>query len=165
MSSYHEIRYEGFGPGGIAIIIEAITDNRNRTASDIRSTFSKHNGNLGEINSVSYQFKHLGAIDYLCDSAKIDQLFEIAVNAGAEDVTSQKDVHTVLCTKLDFVHVRDVLFQRFGDPLSAQLVWQPQNTVSVNPEDQTVLFKLLSVLDDHDDVQHIFTNYETGQNH
>ena len=112
---YEDIRYEGYGPNGVAIIVETLTDNRNRTASEVRAAFSKHGGNLGETNSVSYMFDRVGQVIYLVDAASADDMFEAALDAGASDVVSGADSHEILCDPDDFNETRDVLEQRFGD--------------------------------------------------
>ena len=158
---YEEIRYEGYGPGGVAIIVEALTDNRNRTAAEVRAAFGKQGGSMGETNSVSFMFDRIGQI--LFDSAvgSPDEVFEAAVEAGADNVESGSDGHEVACAPDDFSAVRDALAERFGDPREARLTWKPQNTVPVQEESAAEgLLKLLDVLDDNDDVQQVAANFE-----
>jgi YebC/PmpR family DNA-binding regulatory protein len=159
-TDYEEIRYEGYGPGGAAIIVEAMTDNRNRTASEVRAAFSKCGGSLGETNSVSFLFDRIGVITYEADAASVDEMFEAAVEAGAEDVEPTGDGHEILCAPDDLTAVREGLAERFGEPREAQLVWRPQTTVTVMDEAAENLIKLLNALDDNDDVQQVSANFE-----
>ena len=157
---YEEIRYEGFGPGGVAVIVEALTDNRNRTASEVRAAFSKYGGSLGETNSVSFMFDRVGQIVFDAAAAGADEMFEAAVEAGAENVESSAESHEVVCAPDDFSTVRDALAERFGDPREAQLTWKPQSSVEVDEDQAASLIKLLDVLDDSDDVQRVSANFE-----
>jgi YebC/PmpR family DNA-binding regulatory protein len=159
-TSYEEVRYEGYGPGRVAIIVEVLTDNRNRAASEVRSAFTKYGGNLGETGSVSYQFDHLGFIIY--DKAKItfDKLFDIAVDAGANNVEENGSSYEVVCSKDDFAHVRDTLMKQLGEPKEAKIIWRPTSTVPLDEEHAKTLLKLLDVLEDSDDVQTVFANFE-----
>ncbi|MGH6947311.1 MAG: YebC/PmpR family DNA-binding transcriptional regulator [Kiloniellales bacterium] len=159
-TSYEEIRYEGYGPGGVALIVEALTDNRNRTASEVRTAFSKHGGSLGETNSVAFMFERAGVILYSTDAANAEEIFEAAVEAGASNVESGRDGHEVITTPDDFSLVRDGLAERFGDPREAYLAWRPRSTVPLEQEQAEHLFKLLSVLEDSDDVQRVSANFE-----
>ncbi len=158
--NYEEIRYEGFGPGGISVIVEALTDNRNRTAPEIRAAFTKYGGNLGETGSVSYLFDHMGAISYATDAGDADTMFEAALEAGAGDVNSTEDGHEITCGIDEFNDVRDALEARFGDPREAGLIWRPQNLIAVEEGSASSLVKLIDVLDDNDDVQTVFANYD-----
>jgi YebC/PmpR family DNA-binding regulatory protein len=158
--NYEEVRYEGFGPGGVAIIVEALTDNRNRTASEIRTAFGKHGGNLGETNSVSYQFGRVGEIYYPAKAASGEQMFEAALEAGADDVTSDEEGHTIQCAADALGAVREALEKRFGPPERAKLTWKPQATIPVDEDSARSLLKLLNVLEENDDVQSIVANYE-----
>jgi YebC/PmpR family DNA-binding regulatory protein len=162
-TQYVAIRYEGYGPGGVAIIVEALTDNRNRTAAEVRSAFSKHGGTLGEANSVSFQFEHTGLIIYPATVASADSVFEAAVEAGAEDVESTAEGHFIRCAIANLNDVREALAQKFGDPQSATIVWDAKNTVAVSAEVAQTLFKLIDVLEDNDDVQHVFANYDIDE--
>jgi YebC/PmpR family DNA-binding regulatory protein len=161
--NYEEVRYEGYGPGGVAVIVEALTDNRNRTASEVRSAFSKHGGSLGETNSVSFQFERMGTIVYPPEVADADAMFEAAVEAGAQNVATNQDGHEVSCAPDDFSDVRDALTERFGDPREARLTWKPINTVPIDEEQAQTLLKLLDTLDDSDDVQNVSANYEIAE--
>jgi YebC/PmpR family DNA-binding regulatory protein len=161
-SSYEEVRYEGYGPGGVAIIVEALTDNRNRTASEVRTAFSKAGGNLGETNSVSFMFEHKGVIRYPAKAATADAVFEAALDAGAEDVSSDADAHEVVCATEQFSAVRDALEARFGAPQEARLNWRPRSTVPVDADAADSLLKLLGVLEDNDDIQAVAANFEVA---
>lgn len=158
--NYDEVRYEGYGPGGVAIIVEALTDNRNRTASDVRATFSKYGGALGEAGSVSFMFSRIGSIVYAAKAGTADAMFEAAIEAGADEVISAGGTHEFLCKQEDFASTRDALEARLGTPQSASIVWRPLNNMAVNEEQGASLLKLLDVLDDHDDVQNVYANYE-----
>ena len=155
-----EVRYEGYGPGGTAFIIEALTDNRNRTAADIRAAFSKFGGALGETNSVAFLFSHVGSIVYPKEKGNDDAMLEAAIETGADECASGEDGHEFLCRIEDFAAVRDALEAKFGRPQSASIVWRAQSNVAVTDETGETLVKLLDVLDDHDDVQHVYGNYE-----
>jgi len=157
---YQEIRYEGYGPGGVAIIVEALTENRNRTAAEVRSTFNKYGGNLGESNSVSFQFNRLGLITYPASVASKDTLFEAALEAGAEDIVSTEDTHEIYCASDALNTTRDLLSQKFGDPVSAKLIWHPENTLAIKEDHAETLLKLIDVLEDNDDVQEVFSNFD-----
>jgi len=161
-ANYEAIRYEGFGPGGVAIIIDGLTDNRNRTAGEIRAAFQKHGGTLGETGSVSYMFDQVGRIVYPEDIGSFEKVFEAALEAGASDVETGDDGYEVLCEKDDFNTVRDALQESLGDAASARLVWRPQNTIDVGEDQASTLFKLLDILEDNDDVQHVFANFEVS---
>jgi YebC/PmpR family DNA-binding regulatory protein len=158
--NYEEVRYEGFGPGGVAVIVEALTDNRNRTASDVRAAFSKYGGALGETGSVSFQFDHVGSISYPAAKGDADAMLEIAIEAGASEVVSDEDGHEFLTAMEDFAAVRDALEEKLGEPNSARIVWKPTTMVDVEDENGESLSKLLDTLDDHDDVQNIYANCE-----
>jgi YebC/PmpR family DNA-binding regulatory protein len=160
--SYEEVRYEGYGPGGVAVIIEALTDNRNRTASEVRAAFSKHGGSLGESGSVSYMFDHVGLIHYPADVANSEEMFEAALEAGAEDVVSAEAGHEVTCGPDDLSRVRDALEQRFGAADAARLDWKPNVCVAIDERQAETVFKLLAALDDNDDVQRVMANYEVS---
>ena len=158
--NYSEVRYEGYGPGGVAIIIEALTDNRNRTASDLRAAFTKAGGSLGESNSVSFMFDRLGEVIYPSKVATADAMFEAAVEAGADNVESGPEQHTITCAADDLNAVRDALEQRFGAAQSAKLVWRPKTSAPVAGDDADTLLKLLETLEDSDDVQSVYANFE-----
>ncbi|MDE0060616.1 MAG: YebC/PmpR family DNA-binding transcriptional regulator [Defluviicoccus sp.] len=159
---YDEIRYEGYGPGGIAIIAEALTENRNRTAAEVRAAFAKHGGNLGETNSVSFMFDRVGAVRYTGGSASGDEMFEAALEAGATDVESAEDGHEVVCAPEDFNEVREALETRFGTPESAELAWRPSSTVEVDEAGAEKLFRLLEALEENDDVQSVAANFSVA---
>ncbi len=161
-AAFEEIRYEGYGPCGVAIIVEALTDNRNRTASEIRAAFSRHGGNLAESGSVSFLFERVGLIHYKADAASAEDMFEAALEAGAEDVDSAEGGHQITCRPDDLSAVRDALEDRFGPAVSAALDWKPVNTVPVDEGSAETLFKLLGVLDDNDDVQRVAANFEVA---
>ena len=157
---YEEVRYEGYGPGGVAVIVEALTDNRNRTASDVRSTFAKLGGNLGETGSVSFMFERVGLIHYAAGAADAETVFEAALEAGADDVESSEQGHDVFCQPDDFNTVREALEEALGAAETARLDWKPQNTVEVTEKDAETLLKLLDALEDSDDVQRVAANFE-----
>ena len=159
-TNYEEVRYEGYGPGGVALIVEALTDNRKRTASEVRTAFSKHGGALGETNSVSFQFKRLGQIVFPVDAASADAVFEAALEVGADNVESGPSGHEVTCAPEDFASVREALEAKFGQPQQAGLVWKPQVAVSVDEEQARALLKLIDQLEDNDDVQTVSANFE-----
>jgi len=158
--NYDEIRYEGRGPGGTALIIETMTDNRNRTSADVRAAFSKYGGALGETGSVSFMFDHVGVITYPAGKGSEDAMLEAALDCGANECISTAEGHEFLTSMEDFATVRDALEAKLGAPASAAIVWRPQNTVPVADEAGETLAKLIEVLDDHDDVQNVYGNYE-----
>ena len=157
---YMDVRYEGYGPAGVAVIVEALTDNRNRTASDIRSAFAKHGGALGETNSVSFLFNRLGAIRYPAAVASADAILEAAIEAGAENAESDAEAHEVTCPIEDFFAVRDALETRFGAPESAKLDWRPTMSVTLDEDRAAGLLKLLDALEENDDVQNVYANFD-----
>ncbi|WP_332811453.1 YebC/PmpR family DNA-binding transcriptional regulator [Sphingomonas sp.] len=160
---YEELRYEGFGPGGVSLIVEALTDNRNRTATNVRTIFSKNGGNLGASGSVSHGFERLGLITYPASAGNADTIFEAAIEAGAEDVQSSDDGHEIW-TALDSLHeVARALEKSLGAPESAKLAWRPQTPVEVGEVDAGSLLKLIDALDDDDDVQTVWGNYEVPE--
>jgi YebC/PmpR family DNA-binding regulatory protein len=160
--AYEEVRYEGYGPGGVAIIVEALTDNRNRTASDVRSTFTKNGGTMGETNSVAFQFSRRGVIEYPAATAAPDKMFEAALEVGAEDVASTDEIHEILTTLDDFAAVRDGLESKFGAAKSAKLAWRPTTNTPIDEQQARALFDLIEALEDNDDVQTVVANYEVG---
>jgi YebC/PmpR family DNA-binding regulatory protein len=160
--SYDEVRYEGYGPGGVAVVVEGLTDNRNRTASDVRAAFTKAGGNLGETNSVSFLFDHLGQVVYPAATASAEAMFEAAVEAGADDVESNEEEHLILCAPDALNAVRDALEKRFGAAAAARVVWKPKTLVPVEDQIAEALFKLLEALEDSDDVQNVFANFEVS---
>jgi YebC/PmpR family DNA-binding regulatory protein len=157
---YVEVRYEGYGPAGVAVIVEALTDNRNRTASDLRSAFSKHGGALGETNSVSFLFSRLGVVRYPVKAASDDAMFEAAIEAGADNVESGPEGHEVTTTVETFFAVRDALEHKFGEAESAKFDWRPTMSVTLDEDRAAGLLKLLDVLEDNDDVQNVFANFD-----
>ena len=161
-ADFEEVRYEGYGPGGVAIIVEALTDNRNRTAARLRAAFGKHGGSLGETNSVSFLFDRVGSVAYPPGTASADEMFEAALDAGAEDVESSAAGHEVICAPDDFNAVTQALEERFGPLASAGLVWRPETTVEVGDDAAEPLFKLLEALDDDEDVRSVSANYEVS---
>lgn len=162
-ANYDEVRYEGYGPGGAAVIIEALTDNRNRTAAEVRSAFTKNGGALGESNSVSFMFDKIGQIIYPIEIKPFDDLFEAAVEAGAENVEASGDVYEISTKPDEFMQVKDALEKSLGAPQSAALVWKPQNTVDVTAEQAKDLLDLIEALEDSDDVQNVFSNFEIDE--
>jgi YebC/PmpR family DNA-binding regulatory protein len=160
--AYDEIRYEGYGPGGIAVIVEVLTDNRNRTASDVRSYFTKTGGNLAETGAVSFMFDHVGAIEFDAKVASADTMLEAAIEAGADDVVSSETGHEVYAAQESFANVAKALEARFGEPRKAGLVWKPQNTIAVDDEKGEKMFKLMELLNEHDDVQNVYANFEVS---
>jgi YebC/PmpR family DNA-binding regulatory protein len=159
---YEETRYEGYGPGGVAIIVEALTDNRNRTAGEVRATFTKSGGNLAEIGAVSFMFDHVGLIEYPPEVATSDAMLDAAIEAGADDVVSSPTGHEIYAAQNAFHEVQKALEARFGEPRKAGLVWKPQSTVKVNDEQGEKLLRLLETLNDHDDVQSVYANFEVS---
>ncbi len=161
--AYEEVRYEGYGPGGVAVIVEALTDNRNRTASEVRAAFTKSGGALGETNSVSFMFDRVGEISYPAVTASADDMFEAAIEAGARDIESDAEQHLVICAPEDLNMVRDALENRFGPAASARLVWRSRTASEIGEETATGLFKLLEALEDSDDVQNVYANFEVAE--
>lgn len=159
-TNYEEIRYEGYGPGGVAMIVDALTDNRNRTASEVRSAFNKYAGSLGETNSVSFMFDRVGQVMYDASVASADDMFEAALDAGADNVESSDAVHEITCATEDFHAVREALVAKFGDPNEGGLIWKPQNTVALEEDKAQTMLKLLDALDESDDVQSVSANFE-----
>ena len=158
---YVEVRYEGYGPAGVAVIVETLTDNRNRTAGDVRSAFAKHGGALGETNSVSFMFTRLGVVTYKAGAATPDQMLEAAIEAGADDVVvSGDDGHEVTCGIDSLFAVRDALEARFGAPEEAKFDWRPSTVVTLDEERAASVLKLIDVLEENDDVQNVFANYD-----
>lgn len=157
---YVEVRYEGYGPAGVAMIVETLTDNRNRTAGDVRSAFAKAGGALGETNSVSFLFTRLGAIVYPASAASADDMLEAAIEAGADDVESDEESHEITCSIEDFFAVRDALEARFGAPESAKLDWRPTTEVTLDEDKAKSILKLMDILEDNDDVQNVYANFD-----
>ncbi len=153
-----EIRYEGFGPGGVGVIVECLTDNKNRTAGEVRAAFAKHGGNLGETNSVSFAWKRVGEIRYPESAAGEDAMLEAAIEAGADDCTLEQGEHVVTCEMSALVGVSQALAKKFGDPASAKVAWRTDVAIPVEDEGAETLMKLLDQLDDLDDVQDVYSN-------
>ena len=158
--NYDEIRYEGRGPGGTALIVATLTDNRNRTSADVRAAFSKYGGVMGETGSVSFMFDHVGVISYPADKGSEDAMLEAALECGANECVSTAEGHEFLTSMEDFATVRDALEARLGAPASAAVIWRPQTMVAVPDDAGETLMKLIETLDDHDDVQNVYGNYE-----
>jgi len=157
---YEEIRYEGYGPNGVAVIVEAMTDNRNRTASTVRSTFGKHGGNLGETGSVGFMFERKGEIVYPADVGDEDTVMMAAIEAGAEDVESSDEGHTIYCADTDLNEVSTALEAELGEAESTKLIWKPTTTTELDLEGAQKLFRLIEVLEDDDDIQRVTANFE-----
>ena len=161
--SYDEIRYEGYGPGGTALIVDAMTDNRNRTASEVRAAFNKFGGTLGETGSVSFMFDRVGQVVYPADAGDADTMFEAVLEAGADNVSSDESGHEIICAPEDFNAVREALEAVFGAPEESGLIWKPQNLIDVNEAQASTLLKLLDALDDNDDVQNVSYNFDISE--
>jgi YebC/PmpR family DNA-binding regulatory protein len=156
--TYDAVRYEGYGPGGVAVIVEALTDNRNRTASNVRSLFAKYGGNLGESGSVAFMFTRVGEIVYPAAKATADVMIEAAIDAGADDASSDEGGHTVTCAFESIGEVSAALAAKFGDASSVKVVWKPQTMTPIDQEKAETLLKLVDALDEDDDVQVVFSN-------
>ncbi|GAA4223390.1 YebC/PmpR family DNA-binding regulatory protein [Sagittula marina] len=159
---YEEIRYEGYGPNGVAVIVEAMTDNRNRTASTVRSTFTKNGGNLGETGSVGFMFERKGEIIYPADAGDADDIMMAAIEAGAEDVESSEDGHVIYCADTDLNEVANALEADLGESESTKLIWKPTTTTEMDVDGMTTLMKLVYALEEDDDVQRVTTNFEAS---
>ncbi len=160
--SYDEIRYEGYGPGGVAVIVEVLTDNRNRTAGEVRAVFTRSGGNLAETGAVSFMFDRLGVVEYDAEKASADAMLEAAIEAGAEDVVSSESGHEIYTTPDSLHEVSKALEAKFGEPRKAGLVWKPQNTVAVDDEQGEKVIKLIDSLNEHDDVQNVYANFDVS---
>ena len=158
--NYEAIRYEGYGPGGVAVIVEVLTDNRNRTAGEVRASFTKSGGNLAETGAVSFMFDHVGVIEYPAAAASAEAMFEAALEAGADDVVSGAETHEIYAGQDHFGSVAKALEGKFGEPRKASLTWRPQNTVAVDDEQGEKVLKLIDNLNDQDDVQNVYANFE-----
>ncbi len=159
---YEEIRYEGYGPNGVAVIVEAMTDNRNRTASNVRSTFTKNGGNLGETGSVAFMFERKGEIVYPADAGDADTVMMAAIEAGAEDVESSDEGHVIYCADSDLNDVATGLEAELGESESTKLIWKPTTTTELDLDSMQSLMKLVDALEDDDDVQRVTTNFEAS---
>jgi YebC/PmpR family DNA-binding regulatory protein len=160
--SYEEIRYEGYGPGGVAVIVEVATDNRNRTASDVRSTFTKNGGNLAETGAVSFMFDHLGVVEFDPKVASADEMLEAAIDAGAEDVVSNGGGHEVYTSQDSLREVAKALEAKYGEPRKSTLLWKPQNMIAVDDEQGEQLIELIEAIEELDDVQNVYANFEVS---
>ncbi len=161
--NYEEIRYEGRGPEGVGVIVEALTDNRNRTASEVRSTFTKFGGSLGETGSVSFGFDRVGLVEYGAEIGSEDDVMEAAIEVGADDVQSSEDGHSIYCVLEDLSEVAKALEDRFGEPQSVTPTWRPQMMIELGPEKGETMMKLYDALDDLDDVQTVHANFELDE--
>ena len=160
-SNLEEIRYEGYAPGGVALIVDALTDNRNRTAAEVRSSFTKYGGNLGETGSVSFMFNNVGQIVYKKNIMSEDEIFDIAIEVGADDVKADENNYEIITTLIEFNNVREKLENILGVPDQAELIWYPENNVQIDDERKaTSILKLLDTLDNCEDVQGIYGNFE-----
>ena len=157
---YEDMRYEGYGPGGVAVIVEVLTDNRNRTAGDVRAAFTKSGGNLAETGAVSFMFDHVGAVEFDAKVASGDQMLDAAIEAGAEDVVSNENGHEIYTSAVLLGEVTKALEAKFGEPRKAALVWKPKNTIAVDDDKGEKLLGLLESLNEHDDVQNVYANFE-----
>jgi YebC/PmpR family DNA-binding regulatory protein len=164
-ANYEEIRYEGYGPAGVALIVEALTDNRNRTAAEVRSIFGKHGGNLGESNSVSFMFDRLGEFRFPLEVGSADEVLEKAIEAGADDVATgegEEGAHEIVCSPENFNAVREALEKSLGQPASAKLAWRPKITALVEGDTVQTVMDLIAALEDDDDVQNVYANFEVS---
>ena len=160
--SYDEIRYEGYGPGGVAVIVEALTDNHNRTAGEVRATFTKNGGNLATTGAVSFMFNHVGVVEYDAKAASADAMLDAAIEAGADDVTSNDDGHQVFTTPESLRDIAKALEAKFGEARKSAMLWKPQNTVALDDAAGEKMLKLIELLDDNDDVQNVYANFEVS---
>jgi YebC/PmpR family DNA-binding regulatory protein len=160
--NYEDIRYEGYGPGGVAVIVEVLTDNRNRTAGDVRAAFTKSGGNLAETGAVSFMFDHVGVVEFDAKVATADQILEAAIEAGADDVVSNENGHEVYTAAESLRDVAKALEAKFVEPRKAALVWKPKNTVAIDDDKGEQLMGLLETLNEHDDVQNVYANFEVS---
>jgi YebC/PmpR family DNA-binding regulatory protein len=160
--NYDEVRYEGYGPGGVAVIVEALTDNRNRTAGEVRASFTKSGGNLAETGAVSFMFDRVGQVEFDADKASADAVLEAAIDAGADDVVSDENGHVIYTAQDSLAEVAKVLESKFGEPRKAALTWKPQNSLSVDDEQGEKLLRLIETLEENDDVQNVYANFEVS---
>ena len=161
--NYDEVRYEGYGPGGVAVIVEALTDNRNRTAGDVRATFTKSGGNLAETGAVSFMFDRVGVVEFDAGKASADAVLEAAIDAGADDVVSDENGHVIYTAQDSLAEVTKGLEAKFGEPRKAALTWKPQNTLAVDDEQGEKLLRLIEALEENDDVQNVYANFEVSE--
>ena len=160
--NYEDMRYEGYGPGGVAVIVETLTDNRNRTAGEVRAAFTKNGGNLAETGAVSFMFGHVGLIEFDPKVASADQMFEAAIEAGAEDVVSNDSGHEIYTASNALRDVAKALEAKFGEPRKAALTWKPQNSIALDDAKGEQMLELMAALEDNDDVQNVFANFEVS---
>jgi YebC/PmpR family DNA-binding regulatory protein len=160
--SYEEIRYEGYGPGGVAIIVEALSNNRNRTGGAVRAVFTKYSGNLGATGAVSHMFAHVGEIAYATAAGSADVVLEAAIEAGADDVKSDETGHLITCAFEDLASVSAALEAKLGEPVSAKALWRPSQTTAVDEEKAASILKLIAGLEEDDDVQNVYSNFEVS---
>jgi YebC/PmpR family DNA-binding regulatory protein len=158
--NYEEIRYEGYGPAGIAVVVETLTDNRNRTAGEVRSYFTKSGGSLGETGSVAFMFDHVGLVSFDKKIGGDDEVLEMAIEVGADDVLSDEDGHEIICATNEFASIRDSLIEKFGDPMAAKLVFRPKDITNLDVDNAQKVMRLIDNLEDNDDVQNVYANYE-----
>ena len=160
--TYEEVRYEGYGPGGVAVIVEALTDNRNRTAGAVRAAFSKNGGSLGETNSVAFMFDHVGEVVYPPEAGDPEAVLDAAIEAGAEDVKSDENGHVITCAFEDLGDASKALEEKLGEASQIKAVWRPQTLSPVDEEKASTLMKLIAALEDDDDVQNVYSNFEVS---
>ena len=160
--NYENVRYEGYAPGGVALIVEALTDNRNRTAGDVRSCFTKAGGALAETGAVSFMFDRIGLVTFDKKKASDDAMLEAAIDAGADDVVSGEGEHEVYTALASLVEVQKALEAKFGEPRKGALIWRPQNTIAVDDETGEKILRLIAMLDENDDVQNVTANFEAS---
>jgi YebC/PmpR family DNA-binding regulatory protein len=161
--NYEEIRYEGFGPMGVGVIVEVLTDNKNRSASEVRAAFSKNGGNMGETGSVSFGFDRVGEVKYAADVASEDDMMEAAIEAGADDVESDEDGHIIYTTDTDLAEVSKALEAKYGEPAGVSLIWKPQNLIEVTGDKVSTMMKLMGAIEDVDDVQNTYANFDISE--
>ena len=161
--AFKAVRYEGYAPGGVAVIVEALTDNANRTAPVVRAAFAKFGGNLGSTGSVSHMFTHVGEIAYKAGAGSADAVMEAAIETGADDAVSDASGHTITCTFDNLGTVAAALEAKFGDAHSVKAVWKPNLTTDVSAEHAESIMKLIAMLEDDDDVQNVFANFEMSE--
>ena len=164
-ADYEARRYEGYGPGGVAIIVEVLTDNKNRSVAEVRAPFSKYGGSLGETGSVAYMFKHVGVIRYQIENINGEDILDHAIEAGADDVESNEEAHEIICDVTNFHVVQQALSAKLGDPMEANLTWQPINQIEITDvEKARTLIKLVDALEDNDDVAQVCGNFTFSDN-
>ncbi|MBN66733.1 MAG: YebC/PmpR family DNA-binding transcriptional regulator [Rickettsiales bacterium] len=160
--NYEEMRYEGYGPGGVAILVEVLTDNKNRSAAEVRAAFSKHGGNLGESGSVSFMFDRVGIFTYPLEAGSEEEMLEAAIEAGAENCETTEEHHEITCEHTEFSSVRDALQDSVGEPKSGKLAWVPKSSTPIDESQAATLFKLIDALEDNDDVQEVCANFDVS---